>query len=233
MRLLNLPIELALLSSFTAGWAPQLAAACGRVVHWFCGCLGPGYWHIPRGQTAELLGCFLHESRRYVCRFCTSHLVRVKKELLYRLQLNCLGGHLPRWGTLERWPPILTGPARGCQLKGLAACNSRHLPQTEDCVGVICPFVLIFPIARQQANPLWHVKIVTFEKRIGPGVCSSPGHAFSCSLKLAELCTAGEGTSCNITAQVEQLTAFSEVHLRKASCSIIRSLCGSLGCCKC
>ena len=29
---------------------------------------------------------FLHESRRYVCRFCTSHLIRVKKELLSRLQ---------------------------------------------------------------------------------------------------------------------------------------------------
>ena len=29
---------------------------------------------------------FLHESRRYVCRFCTSHLVRVKMELRYRLQ---------------------------------------------------------------------------------------------------------------------------------------------------
>ena len=31
---------------------------------------------------------FLHESRRYVRRFCTSHLVRVKKELLYRLHTN-------------------------------------------------------------------------------------------------------------------------------------------------
>ena len=29
---------------------------------------------------------FLHESRRYVCRFCTSHLSQVKKELLHRLQ---------------------------------------------------------------------------------------------------------------------------------------------------
>ena len=29
------------------------------------------------------------------------------------------------------------------------------------------------------------------------------------------------------------LTSFSEVHLRKASCSILRSLCGSLRCCKC
>ena len=31
---------------------------------------------------------FLRESRRYVCRFCTSHLSRVKKELLSRLQSN-------------------------------------------------------------------------------------------------------------------------------------------------
>ena len=31
---------------------------------------------------------FLRESRRYVCRFCTSHLDRVKKELLYRLHSN-------------------------------------------------------------------------------------------------------------------------------------------------
>ena len=31
---------------------------------------------------------FLHESRRYVCRFCTSHLDRVEKELSYRLHFN-------------------------------------------------------------------------------------------------------------------------------------------------
>ena len=31
---------------------------------------------------------FLHESRRYVCRFCASHLSRVEKELLSRLQSN-------------------------------------------------------------------------------------------------------------------------------------------------
>ena len=36
--------------------------------------------YLPR----ENCKLFLHESRRYVCRFCTSHLVRVKKELLYR-----------------------------------------------------------------------------------------------------------------------------------------------------
>ena len=39
-------------------------------------------------QTVSKSCFFLHESRRYVCRFCTSHLVRVKKELLYRLHSN-------------------------------------------------------------------------------------------------------------------------------------------------
>ena len=37
----------------------------------------------------RLLQCavfFLHESRRYVCRFCTSHLCQVKKELQCRSQ---------------------------------------------------------------------------------------------------------------------------------------------------
>ena len=39
---------------------------------------------MPR-TASELI---LHESRRYVCRFCTSHLGRVEKELQYRLQTN-------------------------------------------------------------------------------------------------------------------------------------------------
>ena len=45
-----------------------------------------------KGETnlrkSETKGFFLHKSRGYVCRFCTSHLDRVKKELLYRLHSN-------------------------------------------------------------------------------------------------------------------------------------------------
>ena len=51
--MLNLPIELALLSSFSAGQVPQLVA---ELSYWFCGCLGPGHWHIPRRCAKELLG---------------------------------------------------------------------------------------------------------------------------------------------------------------------------------
>ena len=36
--------------------------------------------------SGDAMCVFLHESRHYVCRFCTSHLGRVKKELLYRLR---------------------------------------------------------------------------------------------------------------------------------------------------
>ena len=44
---------------------------------------------VPQGCFyASGIRLFLHESRRYVCRFCTSHLDRVKKELLYRLHSN-------------------------------------------------------------------------------------------------------------------------------------------------
>ena len=51
------------------------------------------HWQVGQSLYKESLlrqfDCvFLHESRRYVCRFCTSHLVRVKKELLYRLHSN-------------------------------------------------------------------------------------------------------------------------------------------------
>ena len=63
---------------------------------WFCSAAGtcsphPSSVLAPssdaRGPTS-FPSAFLHESRRYVCRFCTSHLVRVKKELLYRLHTN-------------------------------------------------------------------------------------------------------------------------------------------------
>ena len=43
----------------------------------------------PIWDTLQECNCFsLVFSRRYVCRFCTSHLDRVKKELLYRLHSN-------------------------------------------------------------------------------------------------------------------------------------------------
>ena len=37
---------------------------------------------------ADMLARFLHEWRRCVCRSCTSHLSRVKKELLDRLRIT-------------------------------------------------------------------------------------------------------------------------------------------------
>ena len=41
------------------------------------------------GSSLACVVFFLHESRRYVCRFCTSHLSRVKRELLLsRLHSN-------------------------------------------------------------------------------------------------------------------------------------------------
>ena len=40
--------------------------------------------HYLQRRSAAIL--FLHESRRYVCRFCASHLCQVKKELQYRSQ---------------------------------------------------------------------------------------------------------------------------------------------------
>ena len=44
----------------------------------------PGERNFGHGLFRNVL--LLHESRRYVCRFCTSHLGRVKKKLLHRLQ---------------------------------------------------------------------------------------------------------------------------------------------------
>ena len=79
-----------------------------------------------------------------------------------------------------------------------AACISRSLPLIEDFKGVICPFILIFSFAWQPTNPLWHIKIVTLEKSICPGICPSPSPAFSNSLKKTEPRAASESTSCNI-----------------------------------
>ena len=82
----------------------QFSSSHGVRVTWTSTCLFPflGVWVIggveslstgsPSGRGSGYLGSmyshFLHESRRYVCRFCTSHLSRVKKELLSRLQSN-------------------------------------------------------------------------------------------------------------------------------------------------
>ena len=82
--------------------------------------------------------------------------------------------------------------------EGTAVCISDALTLIVDCIGVIYPFVLIFWSTRQPANPLGHIKIVTPEESIGPGVCSSPSHTFFSSLKLVELRAASEGTPCNI-----------------------------------
>ena len=48
---------------------------------------------------------FLHESRRYVCRFCASHLGRVKKELHYRLQTKKKKQKPPNNTTKTQKPP--------------------------------------------------------------------------------------------------------------------------------
>ena len=96
-----------------------------------------------------------------------------------------------------RWPLAQPGPAHGCQPEGSVTCLSRHLPLTWFCIGIICPFVLILPIEWKNTNPLWHVKVVILEERISSGVWSPPGHAFSHSVKLAELCAAGESQSGN------------------------------------
>ena len=45
---------------------------------------------------------FWHESRRYVCRFCTSHLGRVRKELLYRLHTNKERNKTPKHQTNQQ-----------------------------------------------------------------------------------------------------------------------------------
>ena len=41
-------------------------------------------------------------------------------------------------------------------------------------------------------------KVVTLEERINSGISPPPGHAFSHSVKLAELCAAGESPSGNV-----------------------------------
>ena len=60
----------------------------------------------------------LHESRRYVCRFCTSHLDRVKKELLCRLHSNS-----KKEPPNNKPPQPKKTPKRGNNL----LCNSRGL----------------------------------------------------------------------------------------------------------
>ena len=70
----------------------------------------------------SFLGLFLHESRRYVCRLCTSHLCRVKRELLYRLQSSEANKthkkhHKPQPNPQKRKQPVaqLVWPWRPCE----------------------------------------------------------------------------------------------------------------------
>ena len=53
------------------------------------------------------------------------------------------------------------------------------------------------------------------------------------TLRNWQSCAAGESPLATYSNVGGTLTSVSEVHLRKASCSILRSLCGRLRCCKC
>ena len=102
------------------------------------------------------------------------------------------------------------------------------------CTGIICPIVLILPIEWQKTNPLWRVKVVTLEERISSGVCSPPGHAFSHSVKLAELCAAGESPSGNMQQCRRDTDFFQRCTLEECfllnSAKFVRK---DSGCCKC
>ena len=74
----------------------------------------------------------------------------------------------------------------------VATCGSVY-PQLR----TLCPLILICRIAWYPSNPLWHIKIIAPQKRIGPRVCASPSHSFASSLESIELCTSGKGPPCN------------------------------------
>ena len=71
------------------------------------------------------------------------------------------------------------GPTHRCQQKRSAMRSSGHVPQIENCDGVISPLVLISLIAWEPTNPFRQIKIVTLKESIGPRVRASPDRAFA------------------------------------------------------